>query len=353
MSLALDIAKAKFGLTGVNPSVGSIIINKKNEIISIGSTGYNGTPHSEYTALKNSVDDLKNSTLYVTLEPCTHFGKSPPCTREIIKNKIGTVFFSINDIDKRTKGKCKKILSNNGIKVKTGLLKDKISNFYKPYKYNRKFKLPYVTGKIAITNNNVIFSDQTKKITSYETDKLTHYLRYKNDTILISSITINNDDSKLDCRLKGLKKFSPRRAILDKHLKINLKSNIIKSIKKGNTIIFYNKPDHKKLLYLKRRGVILIKIKLNSDSNLDLKSILRKLYDLECRNLLVEGGNYLTKNFLKEKLFNIFYLLKSKKNDPLTSNYKYFESKNLLNKYFKHKINIKNFLGKDKIIQYK
>ncbi len=93
MSLALDIAKAKFGLTGVNPSVGSIIINKKNEIISIGSTGYNGTPHSEYTALKNSVDDLKNSTLYVTLEPCTHFGKSPPCTREIIKNKIGTVFF--------------------------------------------------------------------------------------------------------------------------------------------------------------------------------------------------------------------------------------------------------------------
>ena len=93
MSLALDLAKAKNGLTGINPSVGSVIVNKKNEIISIGTTGFNGVPHAEYNAIKNCTDELLDSKLYVTLEPCVHYGKTPPCTNEIIKNRISKVFF--------------------------------------------------------------------------------------------------------------------------------------------------------------------------------------------------------------------------------------------------------------------
>ena len=352
MSLALDLAKAKIGLTGVNPAVGAVIVNEKKEIISVGSTGFGGIPHAEIGAIKNSIVNLKNTTLYVTLEPCTHYGKTPPCVNEIIKHKFGKVFFSIPDIDKKVRNKSKKILRQRGIIVKEGLLKDKVKNFYQSYKFNRKFKLPYVTGKIAITKNNIIYSDQTKKITTLQTDKLTHYLRYKNDSILVSSETINKDNPRLDCRLKGLKRFSPRRIILDKNLKIKLTSKIVKSINKYNTIIFYNRLSQKKYAYLKKKGAQLIKTGLDKDKNLNLKKILKTLYTLKSRYILVEGGAYLTKSFLKMRLFNVFYLLKSNKKDPMKKNFKVFESINILEKVFDKKKIIKNILGKDRIIQY-
>ena len=353
MSLALDLARSKNGLTGVNPAVGAVIVNKKNEIISIGSTGIHGVPHAEDNAINNSTEEVKDSTLYVTLEPCVHHGKTPPCINKIIKNKIKKVFYSIPDIDKKVSNKSKKILIKNGIHVKEGLLKKEINYFYYPYKFNRKYKLPFVTGKLAITKNNVIYSDQTKKITTKQTDKLTHYLRYKNDSILVSSKTINIDNPKLDCRLIGLNKFSPRRIILDKNLDINLRSYVVKTINKKNTIIFYNKTSIKKKLFLKKKGALLIKSKLGLDKNLDLKQILKKLYYFDCRNLLVEGGNYLTYNFLKQKLFNVFYLFKSKKKDPLKNNYMIFSSKKILYSSFNYRSYIKNTLGKDRIIKYR
>ena len=91
MSLALTLASARHGLTGENPSVGCVIV-KNDEIISIGQTGFNGRPHAEYNAIKNSNEILEDSTMYVTLEPCNHYGQTPPCTKEIIKNKISKVF---------------------------------------------------------------------------------------------------------------------------------------------------------------------------------------------------------------------------------------------------------------------
>ena len=104
MSLALSLASARHGLTGKNPSVGCVIV-KNNEIISIGQTGYNGKPHAEYNAIKNSNEALEDSTMYVTLEPCNHYGQTPPCTKEIIKNKISKVIYSVEDVDKKVKGK--------------------------------------------------------------------------------------------------------------------------------------------------------------------------------------------------------------------------------------------------------
>ena len=95
----------------------------------------------------------------------------------------------------------------------------KINNFYKPYFFNRKNKIPYVTGKIAVSKNNLIYSKGTKRITDIHSDKLTHFLRYKNDSLMISYKTLNQDNPKLDCRLEGLNKFSPKRIILDNNLK--------------------------------------------------------------------------------------------------------------------------------------
>ena len=104
MKLALSLASVRQGLTGVNPSVGCVIV-KNDEIISIGQTNYDGRPHAEYNAIKNSNINLEGSKMYVTLEPCNHYGKTPPCTNLIIKNKIKEVFYSVEDIDKKVKGK--------------------------------------------------------------------------------------------------------------------------------------------------------------------------------------------------------------------------------------------------------
>ena len=171
MSLALDLAKAREGLTGTNPSVGCVIV-KNDQIISIGQTSYNGRPHAEHNAIKNCVDDLKGSKMYVTLEPCSHTGQTQPCTNLIIRSKVSEVFYSIKDIDKRVRGKTYKTLKSRNIKVKIGLLKDRVNQFYLPYFFNRKNNLPYVSGKIAISKNNLIYSKNKKKITNILSDRL-------------------------------------------------------------------------------------------------------------------------------------------------------------------------------------
>ena len=162
MELALDLAKSREGLTGLNPSVGCVIV-KNDKIISIGQTSFNGRPHAEFNAIKNSVEDLKDAIMYLTLEPCCHHALTPPCTDSIIRSKISEVIYSVNDIDKRVHGKSYKLLESKNIIVKKGLLKNKINNFYIPYFFNRKNKLPYVSGKIAISKNNLIYSKNKKK----------------------------------------------------------------------------------------------------------------------------------------------------------------------------------------------
>ena len=108
MKLALDLARARKGLTGENPSVGCLIV-KNDNIISIGQTGYNGRPHAETNAINDSFESLFGTKMYVTLEPCNHYGKTPPCTKRIINSGIKEVIYSINDIDKKVKGKSYKI----------------------------------------------------------------------------------------------------------------------------------------------------------------------------------------------------------------------------------------------------
>ena len=110
MRLALNLASARKGLTGDNPSVGCVIV-KNNTIISVGQTGLMGRPHAESNAIKNSSENLKGSQMYVTLEPCNHYGKTPPCTKNIIKSGISEVYYCLNDIDQRVKARTFKILS--------------------------------------------------------------------------------------------------------------------------------------------------------------------------------------------------------------------------------------------------
>ena len=351
MKLALNLASARKGLTGDNPSVGCLIV-KNDKVISIGQTGLEGRPHAEHNAINNSLEELKGSKMYVTLEPCNHYGKTPPCTNSIIKSGISEIIYGMDDIDKKVKGKSFKILSNKKIKVKKGLLKKEAKNLYDSYIVNRNRKLPYVTGKIAISNNSLIYSKGTKRITNKSSDKLTHYLRYKNDSIMISSKTLNTDNPKLNCRLKGFEKFSPKRIILDRNLEIKMNSYIIKSSKKNNTIIFHNSSNNKKKQILKKR-LTLFKSKVDNNKLFNLRIILKKLYTLGTRNLLVEGGDEITKNLIKNRLIDKFYLFKSPKNLKTSGKHKFFTSFSILNSRYKKKSKIISKLAKDNITIYK
>jgi diaminohydroxyphosphoribosylaminopyrimidine deaminase/5-amino-6-(5-phosphoribosylamino)uracil reductase len=352
MKIAINLARSRKGLTGDNPSVGCLIV-KNDKIISIGQTGYNGRPHAEHNAIKNSFEKLKGSKMYVTLEPCNHYGKTPPCTKSIIRSGISELIYSINDIDNRVKGKSFKILSSKKIKVKRGLLKEDAKDLYDSYIKNRIKRLPYVTAKIAVSKNKLIYSSGTQRITDKNSDKITHYLRYKNDSIMISSKTLNTDNPKLNCRLKGYENFSPKRIILDKNLDIKLKSYILKSAKKGNTILFYNSLNITKIKVLKKMGVTLIKNKLNHDQLLDLKLVLKKLFALGTRNLLIEGGDKVTKNLIKNRLIDTFYLFQSPKILKKGKINQDFTSFKILNDKYKKVSKIVSKLAKDNITIYK
>ena len=352
MELALDLAKSRHGQTGSNPSVGCVIV-KNDKIISIGQTSFNGRPHAEFNAIKNSFEELEGSKMYVTLEPCCHHGLTPPCTDAIIKSKISEVIYAVTDIDKRVRNKSFKILKSKKIIVKKGLLKNKIESFYLPYFFNRKKKLPYVTGKIAISKNNIIYSKIQKKITNSYSDHFTHLLRYKNDSLMITYKTLNKDNPKLNCRLKGLEKFSPKRIILDNKLNSKINSYIIKSSKNKNTLIFYNKADKSKISKFKKKGIILIKSQIDRNKKFNIKEVLKKLYNNGCRNLLIEGGNNLTNTLIKNKIFNKFYLFKSTKYLLKSSEYIKFDGLSVLKRKYKKRINLNLNLRKDKITLYR
>ena len=163
LDLAFKIAETNLGKTKLNPSVGTVIV-KNNTVISSGVTSYNGRPHAEFNALNNKCD-FKGASLYTTLEPCTHYGLTPPCTNLIIKKKIKNVYYAFEDPDIRTNKKAKKILNKKKISVK--LLKSKnFKDFYKSYFFNKKKNLPYISAKIAISKDYFSISKKSKWITN-------------------------------------------------------------------------------------------------------------------------------------------------------------------------------------------
>ena len=276
LNLALNLAKNMEGLTGTNPSVGSVLV-KNDEVISLASTGYNGTPHSEFSLL-NKIDKkiTKGSSLYVTLEPCSHYGKTPPCTNIIIDKKISRLVFAAHDIDERSSKRAKQILKSKKIKVKN-INVPKISEFYKPYIFQRKYKQPYVVGKIACSKDFFIKSSKSKYISNTYTQSFTHHLRYKNQAILVTYKTINEDNPLLDCRLSGLNDYSPIKVIIDKNLKVKKNANIFKS-KNTKIIIFYNSGNKKKIKFLKSKKAKLINVKLEKNGDFDLKKVMSILF---------------------------------------------------------------------------
>tara|TARA_B100001123_G_C15274573_1_gene1011648 strand:+ start:362 stop:1471 length:1110 start_codon:yes stop_codon:yes gene_type:complete len=350
MRLALDQAKKNLGNTAENPSVGCVI-TKKNSVISAGYTGFKGRPHAEHFAIINSKEKLTNSNLYVTLEPCSHHGKTPPCINKIIKNKIKKVYFSIRDPDFRSFNKSKDKLMKFNVSVNTGILADKINKFYSSYILYKKNALPFVTCKLAVSKDYFTINKKKKWITNKFSRGRVHLMRSEHDLIITSSKTIKIDNPLLNCRINGLEKTSPSRIILDNNLKIPLNSNVIKDSYKYRTIIFYNKNNKRKIRLLKNLGVKIYKIPINIDGDLDLKKVLIQAKRLGFSRIFLESGIKLANNFLKQNLVNELKIFVSDKklNKDGDGNIKKYFSNLLRGKRYKvEKVN----LLKEKLISY-
>ena len=274
IDLALEKAKINIGSTKTNPSVGCVV-ERNNTILSSGSTSIGGRPHAEYNALNKSIN-FKNSNLYVTLEPCSHIGKTPPCTNIIIK-KIKRVYFSIKDPNPITQGKSFKILKNNGVKVFTKFNKTKLTNFYKSY-FNQFEKPPhlFIEGKLAISNDYFTKNVKSKWITNFQSRQLGNFLRSEYNCLISTSKTLNNDNALFDCRIDGLENKSPDLIIIDRKLKIKNNLKIFKKKIKRKIILITCTKNSKKINFLKKNKVQVYFLK-SIDSKEDFQKIINLL----------------------------------------------------------------------------
>ena len=344
-NLSFNIAENNLGKTNKNPSVGCIVV-KNGSVISTGVTSLNGRPHAEYNALDKKLD-FTGSDLYVTLEPCTHQGLTPPCTDIIYKKKIKRVFYCFNDPDTRTYKKAEKILKRRRINIKK--IKPSKIEFYKSYFLNKIKKIPLIDAKIAISKDFYTISSKSRWITNLRSRDTAHLIRSKYDCIISTSESINKDNSLLNCRIKGLDNFKPHLVIIDRYLKIKKNLKLFELSKKRKTYIVTMSKNKKKIKFLTKKRCKIISINDLKDNG-DFKILTKKLFNLGLRRILVESGLIFLKILLKQKLINNLFIFQS--NKKLSKNgSKKFKISNTLN--FKLQKQIKVNLDEDKLFKIK
>ncbi len=346
LKLAFNIAKINLGKTGSNPSVGCVVV-KNSSVISSGCTSINGRPHAEYNALKSN-KNFRNSDLYVTMEPCSHYGVTPPCTKIISKKGIKRVYFSFHDIDKRTAKKAKIILSKKKIKIYKKSAKN-FKNFYQSYFLKLKKDVPYIDAKIAISKDYLTINKRTKWITNSRSRDRAHLIRSEYDAILSTSKSINKDNSLLNCRLNGLNNNRPDVIIIDLKFKIKTNLNLFKRSNKRKVFIITSVNNDKKSSYLRNKGVKIIFVK-SLNYKKDFINLFRILKKYAYNRILVESGLVFLKKLLKEKLIFNLYMFQSFK--KLGNSGKNNTSNNILKKIsLRNKISVN--LNGDKLYKIK
>tara|TARA_A100001011_G_scaffold395844_1_gene492004 strand:+ start:65 stop:1141 length:1077 start_codon:yes stop_codon:yes gene_type:complete len=307
LNLAFNKAEINLGKTGLNPSVGCVVV-RNNSVISSGYTSLSGRPHAEYNAL-NTKRNFKNAVLYVTMEPCTHYGLTPPCTNLIIKKGIKSVYFSFEDIDARTAKRAKKKLNKKRIKVyKKALIKFK--DFYQSYYSIKQFNNPLIDAKIAVSKDFFTIKKKTKQITNYYSKQRTFLIRSRYDVIISTSKTINEDNAILNCRLKGFKNNKPDLIIIDRNLKIKKNLNIFNGLNNRKIFIATKITKSKKLKFFKKKGIRVIKLS-SFNTKQDFISFFQKLKKYSFNRILVESGLIFLNKLIKYGLISNLYLFKS------------------------------------------
>ncbi|MEO8400117.1 MAG: bifunctional diaminohydroxyphosphoribosylaminopyrimidine deaminase/5-amino-6-(5-phosphoribosylamino)uracil reductase RibD, partial [Ignavibacteriaceae bacterium] len=240
IKLAIEIAKKGMGNVSPNPLVGCVII-KNDRIIGAGYHQKFGESHAEINAINNSKENLEGSTLYINLEPCSHYGKTPPCVDKILEAKIKKVVIGTLDMNPLVSGNGVKKLKSVGIDVKVGVLENECINLNKFFfKFITK-KTPYVTLKAAQTLDGKIAdkSGESKWISSLSSRRFVHEFRSKYDAVLVGTKTIIKDNPSLTVRL--IEGRNPKRIIIDTDLSLKNSLKIFKDNKDKNLLVITSK----------------------------------------------------------------------------------------------------------------
>lgn len=309
IKLAIEIAKKGSGYVSPNPLVGALIV-KNDHIIGAGYHERFGSSHAEVNAVNNSTQDVSGSTLFVNLEPCSHFGKTPPCADLIIEKKISRVVIGTLDMNPLVSGNGVKKLKKAGISVKVGVFEKECIELNRFFFKSINKKIPYVTLKTAQTIDGKIadIKGNSKWITSYNSRKFVHQLRAEYDAVLVGSGTVRKDDPSLTVRMNEGR--SPIRVILDTKLSLKTTYKVFQTNSVKRVFLITGKSSSikkEKIKKIQKQGVTLIFVKENKNGKINIKSALTELYNLGINSVLVEGGSEIFSSFIKENLFDEIY----------------------------------------------
>ncbi len=307
MRAALEEAKKICGMTGTNPAVGCVL-TADDKIAARGAHRGPGTPHAEIAAIRNlSIFPSGGVTMYVNLEPCSHFGRTPPCAQAIVRSGIKKVVVGCEDKNPEVRGKGIKYLKSNGVHVRCGVLEEECMELNEPFFKFAQTGGPFITHKIAMTVDGKIAlhhkSGGNKNITSFASRKYVHELRLRHDAVLTGVGTVIADNPELTIRhVKKPQEKKLYRVILDSQLRIPVSANVLKNVKDYPVIVATTrKAPVKKMQHLEKMGAEVVVFSESRDG-VDLKEVFKYLGKRDIVSVLVEGGVKLNTTLFKEKL---------------------------------------------------
>ncbi len=291
MQLALNLAGKSRGRTSPNPMVGAVIV-KAGKVVGSGYHRRAGTPHAEVNALNEAGAEARGATLYVTLEPCCHYGRTGPCTEAVIKAGITRVVVAMMDPNPQVAGKGIEKIKAAGIEVDVGVMEDeagKLNEVFIKYIVTGK---PFITAKAAVSLDGKIAArtGRSKWITSPEARKHGHKLRDWHDAVMVGIGTVLADDPRLTTRLNGAGGRDPARVILDSRARIPLNARVLTRNSKAAAIVAVtaNAPPAK-LEALRETGAEVLVV--NDGPQVDLVKLVKLLGKKEITSVLIEGGS--------------------------------------------------------------
>lgn len=303
MRMAVELAKGGIGFTSPNPLVGAVIV-KNSRVIGWGYHQRYGELHAERNAFASCTESAEGADLYVTLEPCCHYGKTPPCTEAVIENKIRRVFIGSHDPNPKVSGKGAAILREHGIEVTEGVLKDECDALNPIFFHYISTGTPYVILKYAMTADGKICTrtGASKWITSEASREHVQYTRKRTSAIMAGIGTVLADDPLLTCRLEEPGVHT--RIICDSSLRIPTDSNIMKTAKDIPTIIATASDDEERIKRLEELGASVVKFP-SAEGRVDLKALMKYLAsERKIDSVLLEGGAELAYSALEAGIVN-------------------------------------------------
>jgi len=298
MELALELAEKGCGWVNPNPMVGAVIV-KDNRIIGQGYHQRYGELHAERNALASCKEDPRGGTLYVTLEPCCHHGKTPPCTEAILESGIARVVIASPDPNPLVAGEGVRILREHGVQVEEGLLREACDKLNKVFFHFIQTKTPYVVMKYAMTMDGKIAtaSGLSQWITGEAARNRVHRDRHRYQAIMVGVGTVLADDPLLTCRLPDGR--NPIRVICDTHLRTPLDAQVVNTTESAATILATCCKDPARVHMFREKGCEIITVPRADDGHLDLHQLMVELGARKIDSVLLEGGGTLNWSALK------------------------------------------------------